>query len=520
MKALVPEREGMFVEIENRRQTVPEDPASRNWHETRRRIFAISCFLSNEGAGSNLPLDILLIVPAGRTHYIVPPIGLGYLATALRAQGFDSIDILDCLKEGLDLSGFKKILAARKPTVIGFQVFSSGFSSVKRSVEQAREVCPDSTIIVGGPHVSATGAQILFDIPSVDYGFVGEAEIGLPLLMRRLLKREPIPLQEIPGLTWLENGEPKINNRAVVDDLDALGIPAWDLMRPDTYPDSPQGAFYQQLPIAPIASSRGCPYSCTFCGSPVNMGNRLRFRSLEHLLNEMEMLITKYGVREFHFVDDMFNASKKRVMEFCRLVQAKNWGISYTFPNGLRLNTIDEEMLDAMKRSGAYAFTVGIESGSQRVLDSMNKKLTVELIREKVELIHRSGIEPSGFFLLGFPGETREDMRMTLDFAKSLPIKRAHFSNFLPLPGTEATRKLLESGEFHASDWEELVYSSVPYAPQGISKPELKAFQRRAFLEFHLRPRILFKMLKEIRSIHHLYSILKRARDYLFRPSR
>jgi anaerobic magnesium-protoporphyrin IX monomethyl ester cyclase len=464
--------------------------------------------------------EILLIVPVGRTHYVVPPVGLGYLATSLRAQGLDSVNILDCLKERLDFPGFRKTLGARKPAVIGFQVFSSGFSSVKRSAELAREVCPGSILIAGGPHVSATGAQILFDIPSLDYGFVGEAEIGLPLLMRRLLKREPILLQDIPGLIWLENGEPKINNRAVVDNLDALGIPAWDLMRPDSYPDSPQGAFYRQFPIAPIASSRGCPYSCTFCGSPVNMGNRLRLRSLEHLLNEMETLITKYGVREFHFVDDMFNASKKRVMEFCRLVQAKNWGISYTFPNGLRLNTIDEEMLAAMKLSGAYAFTVGIESGSQRILDSMNKKLTVELIREKVELIHKSGIEASGFFLLGFPGETREDMRMTLDFAKTLPIKRAHFSNFLPLPGTEATRRLQESRELETTDWEELVYSSVPYAPRGISKTELKSFQRRAFLEFHLRPRILFKMLKEIRSIHHLYAILKRARDYLFNSPR
>jgi radical SAM superfamily enzyme YgiQ (UPF0313 family) len=146
----------------------------------------------------------------------------------------------------------------------------------------------------------------------------------------------------------------------------------------------------------------------------------------------------------------------------------------------------------------------------------MNQQLTVEIIREKVTMIKNAGLEPSGFFLLGFPGETKKDMEMTLSLAKSLPLKRAHFSNFLPLPGTEATRKLLEAGEIEALDWGELSYSKVPYAPYGMTKKELKAFQRRAFFEFHLRPKILLKILSEVNSFFHLRAILKRAKDYLF----
>jgi anaerobic magnesium-protoporphyrin IX monomethyl ester cyclase len=230
----------------------------------------------------------------------------------------------------------------------------------------------------------------------------------------------------------------------------------------------------------------------------------------------MELLYRDYGVREFHFIDDMFNASKKRVLEFCAILKAKNWEISYTFPNGLRLNTIDEEMLRAMKQTGVYAFTVGIESGSQRILDLMNKHLTLDLIREKVNLIHQSGIEVSGFFLIGFPSETREEMERTLSFAKSLPLKRAHFSNFLPLPGTAETNRLIASGEIDATDRHDLAYSKVPYSPKGISKAELKSFQRRAFLEFHLRPKILWKLFREIRSFRHLRGIITRAVDYLF----
>jgi anaerobic magnesium-protoporphyrin IX monomethyl ester cyclase len=463
-----------------------------------------------------LSKDIVLVVPISRSHYVVPPLGLGYLAASLRKVGFDSIEILDCVKENLSFTDLAAAIKSLKPRVVGFQLFSSDFASVKKGVRLVKEVAPQAVALVGGPHVSATGTSVLADMPEADYAFVGEAEIGLPLFMQRLLGGEKIAQEDIPGLVWRGADGPMANQRSYVTDLDSLGFPAWDLMPPNTYPDAPQGAFYKQFPIAPMATSRGCPYSCAFCGSPVNMGKKIRFRGLSNVFAEMELLRENYGVREFHFVDDMFNLSGTRVKQFCQILDSKGWGVTYTFPNGLRLNTLDQEMLSCLKKTGVYGFTVGIESGSQRILDAMNKELTVDMIREKVNLVKNAGLEPSGFFLLGFPGETREDMEMTLQLAKNLPLSRAHFSNFLPLPGTEATRKLIESGEIEPPDWNELAYSKAPYAPHGITKKELKAFQRRAFLEFHLRPRILFKILRDVKSPFHFWSIFKRARDYLF----
>ncbi len=459
--------------------------------------------------------DIALIVPVGKSHYVVPPVGLGYLATALRRAGFNSVTIIDSIRENLSIPQLVDKLVSLNPRIIGFQVFSSDFVSVRDSINLIKQKIPGAMIILGGPHVSATGTSIFSDFPGVDFGFMGESEVSLPLFARRSILKEAIELESIPGLVHRSEGVERANERAYIEDLDALGFPAWDLMPPDKYPDAPQGAFYRQFPIAPIATTRGCPYTCAFCGSPVNMGNKLRFRSLDSVFGEMETLYKHYGVREFHFIDDMFNMSRTRVLEFCRILDSRKWGINYTFPNGLRLNTIDRETLAWMKKTGAYAFTVGIESGSQRILDAMNKKLTVDMIREKVQMIAESGIEPSGFFLLGYPGETKEDIRKTIDFAKSLPLKRAHFSNFLPLPGTLATQRLLDSGEIGPPDWENLAYSNTPYAPKGISTSELKSFQRRAFLEFHLRPKILFKMLTEIKSPHHFKSLLVRAKDYL-----
>jgi radical SAM superfamily enzyme YgiQ (UPF0313 family) len=465
---------------------------------------------------ARLKSDIALIVPFSRSHYIVPPVGLGYLASSLRSVGIDRVRIIDSLRDNLDSMGLLDILREARPDVIGLQVFSSDVPVVQEVCKMVKQEFPKSTIIIGGAHVSAVGEFVLTDFPEADYGLAGEGEKGIQLLAQKLIGGNSIDLSEIPGLIWRSGLKTRHNERYVVEDLDSIGFPAWDLISPNLYPGVPQGAFYKNFPIAPIASSRGCPYKCSFCGSPVNMGNRLRLRSLPHILEEMRLLYQVYDIREFHFIDDMFNASKKRVLEFCNILKKENWDISYTFPNGLRLNTIDEEMLQAMKQTGVYAFTVGIESGSQRILDLMDKHLTLDLIREKVNLIHESGIEASGFFLIGFPGETREELAQTLSFAKSLPLKRAHFSNFLPLPGTVATERLIAAGEINAGEWQNLVYSRVPYSPKGIPKAELKAFQRRAFLEFHLRPKILWKLLSEIKSFRHFCGIMTRAVDYIF----
>lgn len=462
----------------------------------------------------------LFIVPLSHTHYVVPPIGLGYLASALRQNGFLEVSVLDCVKERLSFKGLKEYLRRLRPKVIGFQVFSYDFNSVVKGVDLARETLPDSIILVGGPHVSAVNTMALEEIKGADFGFVGEAEVGLPLLLRKIIGGEQIPWEDVPGLIWRENRGIRVNPRAVIKDLDKLEFLAWDLMAPDTYPDIPQGGFYKNFPIAPISTSRGCPYLCAFCGSTVNMGRNLRLRSIRNVLDEMSMLYYDFGVREFHIIDDMFNFYQERVLEFCQGLAKRKLDISYTFPNGLRLNHLNKETLIAMKDTGLYTFTVGIESGSQRILDMMKKNLTLKLIEEKVNLIRETGITPSGFFILGYPTETLDDIKATISFAKRLNLKRAHFGNFLPLPGTEITQKLIEAGEIKHSKWDALFYSKVPYSPNGITKNKLKRLQRKAFFTFYLRPQILISMMSEIRSFRHLMMIFRRAIDYLFLSGR
>ena len=460
---------------------------------------------------------IVLVVPISHTHYLVPPIGLGYLATALRQHDCTNIVILDCVKERLSFTDLRERFKIWKPQIVGFQVFSYDFDSVVRSIEILKQVSPETIVLIGGAHVSATSDTVLDEISGADFGFAGEGEIGLPMLARRILGNEEVPLENIPGLIWRNGSSIHANSRAGTEDLDRLGFQAWDLTPPASYDGSPQGGFYKKFPIAPILTTRGCPYLCTFCGSGVNMGHNLRNRSMGHVMDEMVMLYNDYGVREFHIIDDMFNFYKNRVIEFCQGIKDRNLDISYTFPNGLRLNQLDRETLQMMKDTGAYAFTVGIESGSQRILNTMKKGLTLELIEEKVNLINAVGLEPSGFFIIGYPGETVDDINATIQFAKRLKLKRAHFSNFLPLPGTEATKRLVENKEIEKPDWGTLFYSKVSYTPRGITRKQLKQLQRRAFLEFHLRPHILFRILLEIKSAKQLKMIIVRAIDYLFK---
>ncbi len=460
---------------------------------------------------------IVLVVPINHTHYLVPPIGLGYLATALRQHDCTNIVILDCVKERLSFAGLRDRFRSWNPQIVGFQIFSYDFDSVVRSIEILKQVSPETIVLIGGAHVSATSDTVLDEISGADFGFAGEGEIGLPMLARRILGNEEVPLENIPGLIWRNGSSIRANSRAGTEDLDRLGFQAWDLTPPASYDGSPQGGFYKKFPIAPILTTRGCPYLCTFCGSGVNMGHNLRNRSMGHVMDEMVMLYNDYGVREFHIIDDMFNFYKNRVIEFCQGIKDRNLDISYTFPNGLRLNQLDRETLQMMKDTGAYAFTVGIESGSQRILNTMKKGLTLELIEEKVNLINAVGLEPSGFFIIGYPGETVDDINATIQFAKRLKLKRAHFSNFLPLPGTEATKRLVENKEIEKPDWGTLFYSKVSYTPRGITRKQLKQLQRRAFLEFHLRPHILFRILLEIKSAKQLKMIIVRATDYLFK---
>jgi len=244
----------------------------------------------------------------------------------------------------------------------------------------------------------------------------------------------------------------------------------------------------------------------------------MRSRSIKNVFEEIDLLHKKYGIRELYIVDDNFTWSKDFVVELCRELIKRKYDLTLSCPNGVRLDTLDEEMLGLMRRAGWYYLCVGIESGSPRILRDMRKHTTVEKVKEKVALIREAGIDVLGFFILGYPAETREDIKLTIELAKELDLIGAHFQSFHPFPGTEIYSRLTRDGEISESDESILggSYSEISYSPRGISKRELKKLQRKAIMSFYLRPRLILKNLRLLGSFKHMRFLFKRGSAYLF----
>ena len=460
-------------------------------------------------------MDILLATPVNKTHYSTPPLGLGYLVSALRKAGVDSVSLLDPVRENLDISRFSAFLKANKPKILGIQCYSFDVLAVKRMLTAAKDIDPAIITIIGGPHPTAVKEEVFSEFTGLDFAFQGEAEESLCLFIKAI-SGGSCSLDGIPGLVFKDKNKIRVNPAKLISDLDCLDMPAWEMMDPRSYPDVVQGGFYKDFPVAPVITSRGCPHSCSFCANRILMGRALRLRSIDKVIDEIGRLSRDYKVKEIHILDDNFTVSKKRTLDFCQKLKESKLKLHFAFPNGVRLDTLDREVLSALKEIGVYSITAGIESGSQRILDHMKKELTLEVIKDKTRLIKSFGFILNAFFIMGYPAENREDILKTIKFARQLPLDAAHFSCFLPLPGTDITRELLSSKQLEKIDYTQLFYSKAAFSPDGISKKELKALQRKAFLSFYLRPRILYAMISRLKSLRHFNSIIRRLKDYIF----
>lgn len=461
-------------------------------------------------------MKILLLKPISPSHIIAPPVGLGYLAAALRRDGHQP-ELLDCTRTGMGWDEFRAIIRETKPDLVGIQMWSCDFESVARSLAIIKETNPKTITVVGGAHPSGDPLHVLDQFPTLDYAFRGEGEPGFPGFVTALEQNDRAKFPALPGLIWRgPDGKTVANEQCFPADLDALGLPAWDLMDPRTYPEAPHQGFAKAFPTAPIVVSRGCPFPCTFCATRTLTGKKIRFRSLESVIEEIVLLRDTYGVKEIHIEDDNFTANREFVRAFCERLLADGITLWWYASSGVRLDTLDHDTLQLMKKAGCYTITIAIESGVQRVLDLMKKQTKVDDVRRRVAAVNAAGFEPTGLFIIGFPGETKADIEESIRFAKSLQLKRAQFAIFHPLPGSEIYEQLKASGELKEVEWSKLRPTSVAYTPAGITDEELKRYQQRAFLSFHLRPRILLKQFRDVTSLRNLIFIIKRVWDYLF----
>lgn len=457
-------------------------------------------------------LKILLINPINHSYVIMPSLGLGYLAAVIRGDGH-LVSILNCVKEQVTFDDFAALIKREQYDVIGFQVFTYDLNPVKKHLEIIDNVSPESITIAGGPHPSGDPQGTLTYLDRLNFAFQGEAETGLPLLLKKLAG-ENVEYATIPGLIWRDSGVIRENPPCFVDNLDALPMPAWDLLVPETYPEAPHGAFTRAFPTAPIIITRGCSSACTFCAGKMINGHRIRRRSLSNVIDELRCLAAR-GILEFHIEDENFTASPDYVLEFCQHLIDERLGMSWSLPSGVRLDTLTREVVMAMSSAGCYSLAVGIEFGSDRLLRHTGKGITLDQIRRKMQCLFRSGIKVTGFFMFGIPGETITEMKETINFALELQLDRAQFNNFIPLPGSIEWERLDNAGKLVDLNWDRFFVHDVAYVDAAFTAAELKRIQRLAILKFYLRPRILIGIIQEIRSIRHLKYLLKRLINVL-----
>jgi radical SAM superfamily enzyme YgiQ (UPF0313 family) len=436
---------------------------------------------------------------------ILPPLGLAYIAAMLRKGGFEDINVIDMNAENLNVQQTFERIRANCPDMIGITASTPTINQVNELVNKIKEENSTLHIILGGAHPTSLPLEVMAN-KNVDFVAIGESEwIMLELCNTFLTDR---PLKDIKGLVWRSlDGKVNINEpMSQIEDLDSLPFPAIDLLPLDKY----KSAYSKHEKFANILTSRGCPGRCIYCNKKI-FGFDVRMRSAENMVKEIEFLHQTYGYKEFHIVDDLFTQDRQRVVDFCNLIIDKKLDICWKLGNGVRVGSVDLELLKLMKKAGLYSLSFGIESGNQAVLNRMKKGQTLDMCRKAVNAANDAGLFVVGFFMFGNIGEDEQTMRDTIEFAKSLPLDVAQFSILVPFPGTEVRAIIEKEGKILELDYTK--YDNIDgkmLFQHGSLTPELvERMHKQAYKEFYGRPSFILRRLLRTRSWLELKNQIK-----------
>lgn len=439
-------------------------------------------------------MKILLIQPPGKTSFITPPLGLMYLAASLKKDGHQPM-ILDFLLKRFDQNFLFKIIA-QDFKVIGITAVTPFIQNAISLSDLIKKKFPEKVIMLGGPHPSLLPKETLENCPGIDFIVRGEGEERLNSLIDYLegKKKE----EELDGIALRRNGAIiDLPSPKYIENLDSLPFPARELVPIEKYSEVLES---EEKPATTLISSRGCPFHCIYCSKPI-FGNIFRARSPENILEEIEFLKEEYKIKEIIFYDDIFTFDKERIKKLCQLFIEKKLNIRWKCET--RVNFVDEELLHLMKKAGCYLIGYGIESGSQRVLGILKKGITIEMVEKAVGMTKKAGIGVLGYFMIGIPGETEEELKETINFAKNLDIDFALFSIATPYPGTELYQIAKSMGKIPQS-WDGSFYALID-SPNILSlcdldSQTLRNYLRMAYRSFYFRPSFIGKKLLKLRS--------------------
>ena len=431
-------------------------------------------------------MKVALVFPRFAYRSGDPPLGVAYLAGALNSEPGVHVDILDTTFQTWPRRYLARTFGQEQYDIVGISIMSSMVTAGSTVAALAKNVKKDTLVIMGGPHPTVMPEQTLED-PNVDAVCIGEAEKTFSEIVENFPE-----LDGIPGLVYVKDGTIIENEpREPIRNLDSLSPPAWELLPMRAYMRN----WFQMDSVArsvlgtSILASRGCPHNCTYCQPTLRtlFGNVLRKRSPGNVAEEVARLAKDFGLKGFMFQDDTFTIDREWALSVARAVSRRDPGIIWAC--NARADIVEEDVLREMYKCGLRKINVGVESASQRILDQVyHKRITVDQARHAVHVAKRLGLNVQGYFMLGAPTETVEEVRQTIRLACELPLDDATFSITTPLPGTalyDMTKEMIRDGTRDYDYYGTPVYETNDVLPPAI----LKTLKREAYLRFYLSPK-------------------------------
>lgn len=441
-----------------------------------------------------------------------PPLGILYIATYLKEKMKDrvNVSVLDCIAEQLNIEKSVKKIVDLNPHVVGISAWTDFWYPACELGKKIKEMIPNVKIVYGGPHVAIYPHETLLQ-NHTDTIILGDGEEPFYRYVASLLDIENI---EPNSGIYLKNDMNDERNYPfyIEKDLDRLPIPDRELLDIKKY----SSILFKNSYSSTMVTSRGCPFKCTFC--KLNFQKTLS-RTAESVVKEFEYL-EKLGIKEVEVYDDTFTWSKQRVVDICNGILKKNIKISWAVRD--RVSSYDSELIALMKKAGCHRIHYGIESGVQRVIDKMKKKITIEQATTAVNGAKKAGMEVLVYFMMGGVDESLEDMKQTINYALSIPADYATFSITMPYAGTEMYNEALTRGIISKDYWKEYAINPTPnfVVPEIIetaaSKDEILALTLKAQREFYFRPKYIIREIAKTKSPKVFFSKAKIAAKMLF----
>jgi len=440
-------------------------------------------------------MRILFVRPHSTVPSAAPPLGLLYLSAYLRAHSPQHhISICDARFKEYSFDQIERIILEERPDLLGITSFSMENKEAHEIAKRGKSHFPQMPVVVGGPYATSDYTQALSDT-NIDIAVIGEAERSFHQLVTALDGgglSNGSAWTDVRELAYRKNGSiVKTEMREFVENLDELPYPAWDLVKLEEYfqrrGTRKRTSFNQhqmKQRVLSIFTTRGCPYRCTYCHNL--FGKKLRKRSVENVIGELRLMKDKYGAEEVEIIDDIFNLDLDRAKQIFHRVIEEKLDFKFSFPNGLRTDRLDDEILDLFKQGGVYRLVFAIESGTPRVQKLIKKNLDLEKAQSNIALASKRGFSMGGFFMMGFLDETEEEIWNTINFALQSKLQTAAFFIVTPFPNTEIWEEAQKLGLNLSADYEH--YQKVSANISKVSSERLGQLRKLAFRRFYLNP--------------------------------